>query len=356
MMTGLLVLNTVLALLILAMAWMMPALSRPTLPFGVRVPANYVGAPVIAERRRAYRQWIALAGGAVVVVGVAVALLVNQALSVLTLLVFLVIVPGYVRAHRAIEETKQREQWYHGLRQAVATDTSLRTDPERFPWLWAIPAVLLLVATAVLGIIRYPDLPPTLAMHYNADGVADRIVATTVGSAFVLVFVEAGITVMILALTLLSFRSRPDLDAAAPAATSRQHRGFVRRMSKGILLLGACANATMLMVAWQIWSGQSFSVFVVVLPVLLGVVVLLVFAVRTGQDRSRLDDEETGLVQRDDDRYWRGAGMFYVNRDDPALFVPKRVGVGWTVNFANPRGLWLILVLLAIVLIPVFVA
>jgi uncharacterized membrane protein len=38
---------------------------------------------------------------------------------------------------------------------------------------------------------------------------------------------------------------------------------------------------------------------------------------------------------RDDDTHWRG-GLLYVNRDDPQLLVPRRFGVGWTLNFAHP--------------------
>ena len=38
-----------------------------------------------------------------------------------------------------------------------------------------------------------------------------------------------------------------------------------------------------------------------------------------------------------DDRHWRG-GILYVNRDDPSFLVPKRVGIGWTVNAGHPAG------------------
>ena len=30
--------------------------------------------------------------------------------------------------------------------------------------------------------------------------------------------------------------------------------------------------------------------------------------------------------------------MFYVNPDDPAILVPKRMGIGWTINFGRPAG------------------
>jgi uncharacterized membrane protein len=40
------------------------------------------------------------------------------------------------------------------------------------------------------------------------------------------------------------------------------------------------------------------------------------------------------------DLYWK-AGMFYFNPDDPAIFVSKRVGIGYTMNFAH-RMSWLV--------------
>jgi uncharacterized membrane protein len=74
----------------------------------------------------------------------------------------------------------------------------------------------------------------------------------------------------------------------------------------------------------------------------------------TSADRGRTD-----AVFRDDDRYWY-AGFFYNNPDDPALFVPKRFGLGWTLNFGHPQAkLVLIGVLVGILvlsLLPVLVS
>ena len=40
--------------------------------------------------------------------------------------------------------------------------------------------------------------------------------------------------------------------------------------------------------------------------------------------------------------------MFYADRDDSALFVPKRFGIGWTINLGHPAGWPLLITLLAI--------
>lgn len=42
-------------------------------------------------------------------------------------------------------------------------------------------------------------------------------------------------------------------------------------------------------------------------------------------------------IPADDDARWRD-GVFYANADDPALVVPKRFGVGWTLSWARPTS------------------
>ena len=52
---------------------------------------------------------------------------------------------------------------------------------------------------------------------------------------------------------------------------------------------------------------------------------------------------------------WK-AGIFYSNRDDPALFVPKRFGIGYTLNFGNSWS-WAVLALIVLlVAAPIFFA
>ena len=74
----------------------------------------------------------------------------------------------------------------------------------------------------------------------------------------------------------------------------------------------------------------------------------------TSADRGRTD-----AVFRDDDRYWY-AGFFYNNPDDPALFVPKRFGLGWTLNFGHPQAklvlIGVLVVILVLSLLPVLIS
>ena len=64
--------------------------------------------------------------------------------------------------------------------------------------------------------------------------------------------------------------------------------------------------------------------------------------------------QRTDAFFRDDDRYWYG-GLFYNNPDDPAMFVPKRFGLGWTLNFGHPRAKLFLITILVLILVLVLI-
>jgi uncharacterized membrane protein len=43
-------------------------------------------------------------------------------------------------------------------------------------------------------------------------------------------------------------------------------------------------------------------------------------------------------------------GIFYYNKEDKRLFPPKRLGLGWTANFANPLSVIAFLLILVIII------
>lgn len=86
-----------------------------------------------------------------------------------------------------------------------------------------------------------------------------------------------------------------------------------------------------------------------ILGLLIVAAILLFLPSRRSQDRGRAP---ASAVYRDDERYWLG-GVIYYNRDDPDLWVPKRYGWGWTVNFAHPGGKLFLAFTLLLILLPV---
>lgn len=351
-MTIAIALSAGLSALVLVIALILPSINSSTVPFGVRVPAQHADDVTIHRQTRVYR-WRVLVGG-IVVVGVGAAIYGVTGETLLLPLSVLVVVGLWYGcfwlANHEIRTAKAAGGWYEGLRQGIAVDTGLRTDPPRFPWLWLAPSLAIILATVVTGVIAYPSLPATLVVHYGARGVPNRVAAKSVGTVFSLVFVQIGVTALLtgVAAAIVS-RSRPDIDPAHPVSSARWHRRYMELGAKALLGLVAMIDLGMLGSSLLMWTGTvtAWAPLVVVLPILAAVVVAVVVLARNNRARDE-GEPDTGLTHRDDDKYWRG-GLFYINREDHALLVPRRYGIGWTLNFGNPRVAMLLAGLLAVI-------
>ncbi|MDA2811050.1 DUF5808 domain-containing protein [Nocardiopsis sp. RSe5-2] len=336
---------------------LLPRISRDTVPFGVRVPPERVGAPEVAAATRAFVLSVLATGALAAVASLLLwpVLPAGAATGTAGALLAAGLAACYARAHRAVRRAKAQGDWYAGLRQGVAADTSLRTAPLPFPWLGALPSLLVTAATAAVGAVLYPGLPDRLvtAVVYRGEDVEYTTAATTPVIAFAPVFFQAVMVAVLLLLLRLTLRARPDGDASRPRENADRHRRFLRIWARSVLVAALLSAVALGGLALLFWTGTMAgagpaAAALVAVPTLLSGLVPLGVAVRIGQGGWRLradarDGAGTGLVQQDDDRFWHLGGLVYVNRRAPGLLVPKRAGgFGWTVNLGHPAA-WAVL-------------
>ncbi len=98
---------------------------------------------------------------------------------------------------------------------------------------------------------------------------------------------------------------------------------------------------------------MSLSAFLLSLTValLIAVLIILFLPRRRGATPSGLSPE----AERLDPSNWY-LGVFYYNPDDPNAFVPKRFGLGWTINFAHPGGKVVAAIIVVLILLPIALA
>lgn len=325
-----------------ALMCLLPAVTRPALQFGVRVPREQARAPIIVRERRAYYWRTAAIGVCCTLVAVTVYGPGQSWLARIILLPELAAGFGcFWAARRKIAAVKHADDWFAGLRQTVVADTSWRTDPPRFPLRWLIPALAVMAATAAVGALRYPGLPAHIV-----NGAGHRVSKTAV--SLLVVAGQLYFTAVYSGIMLIIHRSRPDIEAADPAASVLRYRRFLAACTRALLTMAALADTSLLLMAlpdWQVYRLSGIGRALPLLPFAAGVLLLAAVAARTGQGGSRLNGNVRGLAPAtgtdwDDGRFWK-AGLLYVNRDDPALVVGARFGIGWTPNFGNPLA-WLL--------------
>ena len=329
--------HLVLTALLLYLAWLTPKLSARTVRFGVRVPDDRVDDPVVRRETTRFRTTLLISGVIIALIGVG--LILTAGIALMPVAIFVEIIVWYLlyfRANKAITAAKRDQEWFAGVRQGVTADTTLRSDPPKFPWAWLLLPVLVVAASVVLGIIRYPALPDPLPVHFDLNGNPNRYAAKSIGSAFTVVFVQIGLTLVFGAIGVLVSRGPADVDPARPASSVRAHREFIARLGKAFIGFATLVDLGLLGADWAIWGGTAQTGVILPLtlgPILVGIALLVMIVVQRNRDGDG-KDEGTGLSHRDDDKNWIG-GAIYRNANDPSWFVQRRFGFGWTVNIGN---------------------
>lgn len=114
-----------------------------------------------------------------------------------------------------------------------------------------------------------------------------------------------------------------DEESAAKAANARPMRGLT---TLGLAGVGLALLLIPLYGLWILWVALGF----------------LFLCLGVGIWETLLASRRAGAWDGDEHYVW---GLFYVNAKDERIWIPKRIGIGWTLNFGRPAG-WLMLALL----------
>ena len=357
-----LVLDAVLLVITSTLSWLMPALTRRDLLFGVTVAPDARATPEGQAIIRRYRgQVVAVA----LLFAVALALLAVFAPdswwidgwgSLIVLAPILVLSIPYLLAYRSSQALRAVPQ--AGAAEPAATpeaELRQRRYGDYVPLFWEALPLAIIAATASYLAISYAAAPAIIPIHFDAAGNPNSYATKTIGSYFLLVWVQLGLEVLLTGIALLIVRAK----SLPGRAESRFRRVWLRYLFGLKALTLAFMGGLALLVANSESTGSASQVFII-LPLTLVYVVILLgsaipLALRTGQGGSRLGSPAETAVDRMNDRYWK-LGAIYVNPQDPSLFVERRFGVGWTMNFGNRWGvIGFVVLLVVIVLLPILI-
>ena len=205
---------------------------------------------------------------------------------------------------------------------------------------------LLAVATTIAAISgttgyilgRAASVPPLLPVHFDDQGIADRFVPASYTIILVPVWIQLSLAIVFGSIAAVLLYRTHKTRSTVEDQVSRQDRERMLMTAEAISLLAAIwvtfqgLLAIRLIMMWQLMCCGLGSVYyqsLVVCIVLSGIV-----AVRAAVYLQY----PKPVVRETEEVYWRFPGI-YVNRQDPALFVPLRNGPGWTINLGRPQAI-----------------
>lgn len=263
----------------------------------------------------------------------------------------------YLPFHKKMKQIKQTENWHAERKTTFLVDMKFRDEKLTIAYGWFIIPFLVIILTTIIPLIIFDSIPEQIPLHHDFDGN----ITYEAKSILVMLLMPGLQTFMLVLFLLMNYmikHAKQQVDAENPDRSKLQNKLYRRRWSIYSFYLGLL---TILLLAYMQFGFIYQSILKYDLIIIFGFTAIVLFgtiglAINTGQGGSRIkvdSKNDDSVITRDDDQHWK-LGQFYVNNNDPAIFVEKRFGIGWTNNWAHPVSWILIIVILALVILPFF--
>lgn len=321
-------------------AWA-PVMRGPEGFFGVRVSEEFYA----NEGRALLRQYH---------VALFVALILVGALAAFSPAGWIRSVPpllGLAGALYALFHFRRLVQPHHIVAEKTRTAASLhvRRLSEYTNVAFELVLMALLVTPPLVLLSVYPHLPVRIPVHWNLAMQPDRWVTRSLQAIFLLAFTSLWLQGLLLLVKVSALRTRmplPVQNTAQYFALKEQSVKMIMRFFDGMRLLlavlfGVIQLSAVISALPALEPLKPLAAVVIGAcgPVAIGS--LIYFIVRSRQFNRQLSELAGNSLPAasGDDRGWYG-GVLYYNPHDPALFVEKQIGIGFTLNFAHKQALY----------------
>ena len=356
-------------LFIIAIQAAVPYLLKPTIVFGVTIPDNHTKDLTLSSYKRLYS--LVTAGFGILAisffimwalfgdVGEEQVVLVGVTIQFVILILSMAL---YFIFHAKTSRLKRDNMWGADLKQVRITDIAIRTADEMLPWYIYLVPIIITMGLIAYTAMQYANLPDLIPTHWGINGQPDAFSEKSPFSAIALPLILLVMQGMMLGINELTKKSGIKISATNKKRSRAQQLSFRKYTSWFLFMTVLLVTILLAFLQLQtIHNDIGTSALSLTMPIGFVVVIFImtiIYAFKVGQSGSRLDfdivDEEVeGITSYDDDQYWK-AGIFYFNKNDPSIFVEKRFGVGWTLNFGHPIGYLVLFLPIIIILVIAF--
>lgn len=356
------VLGVVLLVIIAFLQISLPYFVKRTVIFGVAIPEQFIKDEPLKVYKKQYFLASLILSLFLMVAFVVWAMLKEPSEGALvimsTLFQFVIIFSSillYFHFHKKVKNYKLTMNWSSELKEVGVADLSIRSIDNMPPWYIYIFPIVVTIGLIVYTLTQYSILPNDIPTHWGISGEADGFTEKSYFSSIQLLVVLLVMQIMFMAIQIGMKNSGIKLSATNVQASA--NRQLLLRKYTSWFLYFTILLITIMFAFFQLQTihpnmfpkyVQMALPFVAIIGILGGSIGLLV---KVGFADKGIDVQVSdSIMDQDDDKYWKG-GLFYFNRNDPSIFVEKRFGVGWTINFANPKAYFVLIVPIAIILI-----
>ncbi len=250
----------------------------------------------------------------------------------------------------------------HSQDNVLEVDIEKRAIMSRSILLSVIPSMILVVVHFIIFKICFDKIPEKIPSSFDLSGNIINYTTKNWNTVMWFPFISLFVLIVFIILFVIIKISKQEL-ISQDAKTSRiQQKEFRKRWNGFFMILLPLLIIHNILISLRYMllielDKIAFIVITLIFPLLI-VVAALVLALKTGQTGHKIAIQRTGRRKHlyyNDDKYWK-LGLIYYNPNDPTIFVEKRMGIGWTINMANPIAVsgFILFIVLTFILIRYF--
>ncbi|QCT74618.1 DUF1648 domain-containing protein [Macrococcoides canis] len=278
-----------------------------------------------------------------------------------TLLLFLLIIAMiwiYRSAFNQMRVLKEKEDWMANIKMYKAVDTSLMDEENSTTSYFYLIQILMLIAAVIFVAINYHTIPDTIATHWGLNGVPDD----WSDKSIITVFFPAGMALFMIFVLWGSSKGLSFYQVNVNPANKEASKKYAANTKR---------NNEMLLHVISFIMTILF-IFILVRPVLFGKeymppyimesiifisIVVVVFGIvqQISNDKkyrasAALNDKAP--YHNEKNYIW---GLFYYNKEDENVWVPKVSEFGMTLNMARPAAWFIAFMIIVFPIIPIVI-
>ncbi|WP_052404881.1 DUF1648 domain-containing protein [Bacillus rubiinfantis] len=334
-----------------------PYWTRKTESFGVTIPEEAYTRPDLKKMRQNY----AIITAVLALVTSIVLFLTtdgqeeNFIAILLSICIFAYLISSfivYLFFHKQMKNIKSRYPEWTAKAHVVTINTQFRNQRIAYSNYWFIIPFAISLITIVMTLVNYPQIPERFPMQYNFSGDVTNWGTKSYRSVLLTPIMQIYLTLLFLLVNTIISKAKQQVSAVNPEESLKQNIIFRKRWSLFTILMGTGLIIVLMLPQLSLMYplSQQLLQYVVIGYVAVVCIASIILSITTGQGGSRITKtvvQNGQMIDRDDDRYWK-LGMFYFNPNDPAIFLEKRFGIGWTNNWAHPLSWVFIIAVLAL--------
>ncbi len=233
----------------------------------------------------------------------------------------------------------------------VLDNNEAKKELRKIIWLGYGISLMLIIITSLVLYINYDKIGDRIIMHTDINGNVTEVKEKSYLNLFYPSIISLGMLIMFYFINLIIIKVRPRI------AKENQEKSLANNLkAKKVWSYYLIINAFVMTLLFEIGINYlaikniSLPLYILTgLSLLLSIGGAIYLGSKVGTDGSKLDKMEEFSFE-EDDKYWILGGHFYNNPYDPAIFVAKRIGVGYTINIGRPLGKLLMIIIYAIVI------